>query len=69
MWGEEFNKIVRETMTRAFCNEDKPMLEAQQAMIGDADFDALRPVLLRTDEGPMRVRRRLRQLIADEQSA
>lgn len=69
MWEEAFNKIVRETMVRAFCNEDKPMLEAQQAMIGDADFEALRPVLLRTDEGPMRVRRRMRQMIAEEQGA
>lgn len=68
-WDPEFNAIVREAMRNAFACEDKPMLEAQQRSIGSADFEALSPVLLRTDEGPVRVRRRMRALIAAEQSA
>lgn len=63
----EFNAFVREMLTRAFAGEDKPMLEAQQVSIGDADFESLRPALLRTDEGSMRMRRRMRRMIAEEQ--
>lgn len=59
MWSEEVNIAAREAMYHAFRNEDKPMLEAQQAVIGDVDFDTLRPALLRTDEASTRVRRRL----------
>lgn len=66
MWDPEFNRIVRDTMKQAFAFEDKPMLEAQQASIGTTDFEALSPVLLRTDEGPVRMRRKMRALIEAE---
>lgn len=68
-WNPEFNAIVREAMRTAFACEDKPMLEAQQRNLGGADFESLSPVLLRTDEGPVRMRRRMRKLIAAEQAA
>jgi phenylpropionate dioxygenase-like ring-hydroxylating dioxygenase large terminal subunit len=68
IWEPEFNKFVRETMKQAFAREDKPMLEAQQASIGTADFETLSPVLLRTDEGPVRMRRKMRALIEGEQA-
>lgn len=68
MWTEEANIVAREAMNNAFRNEDKPMLEAQQAMIGEADFETLRPALLRTDEASTRVRRKLRTMI-DNQKA
>lgn len=67
-WEPEFNKVVRETMKQAFAFEDKPMLEAQQASVGTADFEALSPVLLRTDEGSVRMRRKMRALIEAEQT-
>jgi vanillate O-demethylase monooxygenase subunit len=49
-----------------FEEEDLPVLEAQQAMIGDADFDSLKPVLLAGDAGGGRARRVLARLIAAE---
>jgi vanillate O-demethylase monooxygenase subunit len=67
-WTPEFNAIVREAMRNAFAGEDKPMLEAQQRSLGGADFEALSPVLLRTDEGPVRMRRRMSKLIAAERA-
>jgi vanillate O-demethylase monooxygenase subunit len=67
-WTPEFNAIVREAMRSAFAGEDKPMLEAQQRNLGGAEFEDLSPVLLRTDEGPVRIRRRMSKLIAAEQA-
>lgn len=67
-WTPEFNAVVREAMRNAFAGEDKPMLEAQQRSIGSATFEDLSPVLLRTDEGPVRMRRRMSKLIAAEQA-
>ncbi|MES2264871.1 MAG: aromatic ring-hydroxylating dioxygenase subunit alpha [Pseudomonadota bacterium] len=49
-----------------FTNEDLPMLEAQQSMMGDADFWSLKPVLLAGDAGAVRARRVLDQLIDAE---
>lgn len=44
------------------------MIAAQQARIGDAPFWSLRPALLRTDEGAVKMRRRMDALIAAEGS-
>lgn len=66
-WTPEFNAIVREAMRHAFTCEDKPMLEAQQQSLGDAEFEDLSPVLLRTDGGPVRMRRKMKKMIAQEQ--
>jgi vanillate O-demethylase monooxygenase subunit len=46
-----------------FASEDSPMLEAQQASMGDAEFWSLRPVLLEGDAAAVRVRRLLDGLI------
>lgn len=51
---------------RAFGTEDKPMIEAQQAMMGDADFESLRPLLLRGDAAAVLARRVLAKLIAEQ---
>lgn len=56
-----------EGLNRPFRDEDLPMLEAQQAMMGDAEFWSLKPVLLVGDAGALRARRVLDKLIADEQ--
>jgi phenylpropionate dioxygenase-like ring-hydroxylating dioxygenase large terminal subunit len=50
----------------AFEHEDKPILKAQQASMGGADFWSLDPVLLAGDAAAVRIRRRLERLIADE---
>ena len=47
----------------AFGHQDKPMIEAQQKMMGDSTFQELKPRLMATDLGPMRVREVLRHLI------
>jgi phenylpropionate dioxygenase-like ring-hydroxylating dioxygenase large terminal subunit len=63
--NEEIHRFVR----HAFEQQDKPMLEAQQRRIGTAEFWSLRPVLLSGDAGAVRVRRKLQQLMAQEQGA
>lgn len=53
----------------AFAGQDKPMIEAPQALIrqrGGNDIEDVESVLLTTDAGPTRCRRVLRQLLAAE---
>src|SRR5690606_40527538 len=49
----KFRKMRR----HAFEAQDKPIIDAQQQAIGDADFWDLEPVLLTVDAGPVRMRR------------
>ncbi|WHS62515.1 aromatic ring-hydroxylating dioxygenase subunit alpha [Pseudomonas sp. G2-4] len=56
-------------INQPFHDEDLPMLEAQQRMIGDTSFWDLKPVLLIGDAGAVRARRVLDRLIAAEQQA
>ena len=51
---------------RAFGGEDKPMIEAQQAMMGDGDFWSLKPLILRGDAAAVLARRVLAKLIAEQ---
>lgn len=67
--GAEANEEIRPMLEHVFMHEDKPMLEAQQRRIGEADYDTLKPVLLTGDAGAVRVRRRLRQLMEAECAA
>ena len=57
---------VREWQRIGFSEQDKPMLEAQQANIGDADLMSLGPVLLGTDAGSVRIRRTFKALVDSE---
>ncbi|MDF3833203.1 aromatic ring-hydroxylating dioxygenase subunit alpha [Cupriavidus basilensis] len=50
----------------AFEEQDKPILDAQQAALGETDFWAMKPVLLTIDAGPVRMRRAIERLIAAE---
>ena len=52
-----------EAIDGAFNGQDKPMIEAQQKMMGQRTFEELSPVLLTSDSGAMRVRRVLTNLI------
>lgn len=63
------NEKIRVTRAQVFATEDEPMIAAQQDRIGDADFWSLRPALLKTDEGAVRVRRRMDRLIEAEETA
>jgi len=61
------NEIVGGLIRRAFSQEDKPMLEAQQRNMGAANFWSLKPVLLPSDVGAVQARRKLDVLIEAEQ--
>lgn len=54
-----------ELFKQAFEAEDKPMLAAVQANM-EADFWEMRPMILPTDAGGIRTRRRLAKMISDE---
>lgn len=62
----EQNLSIGEMVRNIFSTEDKPMLEAQQRSIGSADIQSLKPVLLPTDAGAVRVRRKLDALLEAE---
>jgi phenylpropionate dioxygenase-like ring-hydroxylating dioxygenase large terminal subunit len=54
---------------RAFNDEDRPMLEAQQRAMQGTDFWAEEPMILAEDAGAVRARRILDQLIREERQA
>jgi phenylpropionate dioxygenase-like ring-hydroxylating dioxygenase large terminal subunit len=60
----EFSRLRR----YAFEMQDKPIIDAQQAAIGDRDFWDLKPVLLSVDAGPVRMRRAIERLLKAEQA-
>lgn len=62
------SEIIRAGIEAAFATEDKPMIEAQQEMMGASDFWSLKPVLLQGDAAAVMARRTLARLIADEPS-
>jgi vanillate O-demethylase monooxygenase subunit len=61
-----FTHFLRQTIEKAFMEEDKPMLEAQQRRMRTADLWSLKPVLLSVDNGAVRARRILERRIAAE---
>ncbi|RBH55823.1 aromatic ring-hydroxylating dioxygenase subunit alpha [Pseudomonas sp. MWU13-2860] len=69
--GEEGRRLAEENiqwLLQPFTTEDMPMLQAQQEVIGDQDFWALKPVLLASDGGAVRARRLLEKMIQQEQN-
>lgn len=66
---EALTQRIQQEFGRAFEEEDKPILEAQQQSMGDGDFWALKPILLRGDAPAVRVRRRLDNMLIAEQGA
>ncbi|WP_219894255.1 aromatic ring-hydroxylating dioxygenase subunit alpha [Aquisediminimonas profunda] len=66
---DELSAMIRPILVKAFCEEDKPMLEKQQARMGTPDLWSLSPILLQVDAGAVRVRRKLDSLIAAERAA
>lgn len=65
----ELNAFTAAAVRAAFELEDKPIIEAQQQMMGTSDLFSLQPMLLRTDAGPVQVRRSLDRLIEAEATA
>lgn len=65
---EEADRTLYAILENAFHNEDEPMIEAQQARMGEVtDVMELDPVLLKSDGAPVAARRALQALIAAEQ--
>lgn len=56
-----------ESIKVAFEGQDKPIIEAQQAMMGDRTLEELGPVLIAADAASTRARRILRKLIEEEE--
>ncbi|TFL13051.1 aromatic ring-hydroxylating dioxygenase subunit alpha [Pusillimonas caeni] len=52
----------------AFEEQDKPILEAQQAALTGADFWEMKPVLLSVDAGSVRMRRIIEHMLEEERS-
>jgi phenylpropionate dioxygenase-like ring-hydroxylating dioxygenase large terminal subunit len=50
----------------AFADQDKPIVDAQQRVVGTQEFWSMKPVLLAVDAGPVRMRRSIERLIAEE---
>ncbi|WP_255353669.1 hypothetical protein [Methylibium sp. Root1272] len=62
----DYNAMKIQAMHAAFENEDGPIIEAVQHEMGTTDFFGLNPVLMTNDVAPVKVRRRLKQLIQDD---
>lgn len=64
---EALSGELREIGISIFNNEDKPMIEAQQTVVGEADdFLSLKPVLLATDGPSVQARRIVLRLLREE---
>jgi vanillate O-demethylase monooxygenase subunit len=61
-------QMINDTLVQAFDREGKPMVEAVQQVLADADLWTLDPVLFLSDPGGLRMRRKLAALIAAEQA-
>jgi len=59
----------RAAVMRVFIEEDKPMIEACERTMAGADFWSLKPILIPSDAGAIRMRRVLQRLIDEEQTA
>ncbi|WP_206243960.1 aromatic ring-hydroxylating dioxygenase subunit alpha [Novosphingobium terrae] len=65
----EVTRQIATARMEVFNTEDRPMIVAQSRLMAGQDFWAMKPVLLPIDNGAVRVRRKLEQLIAQERKA
>lgn len=66
--NSQLDADIAASRLKAFAEQDKPMVEAQQQIIGERDVWAMKPVLLPTDAGAVRMRRLLEKSISAEQA-
>ena len=57
-----------EARDAVFAAEDSPMLHAIQERMGNADLFQLKPILLRSDEAAIRVRRRIDRMLKEQKA-
>ena len=62
----ELNERLAATRYQIFFADDKPVIEAQQARMEGKGLWELKPILLKTDECAIRVRRKLEELMMAE---
>jgi phenylpropionate dioxygenase-like ring-hydroxylating dioxygenase large terminal subunit len=62
----EADEASRTWQHTVFNEQDRPMLEAVQQMMGAAEFTSLHPVLVAGDQPAMRIRSTMRKLIQEE---
>jgi hypothetical protein len=65
----EIDDEIARLRSHAFPNQDAPLMEAMQEMLGIDELQRRRPVLLNIDAGPVRIKRILDGLLAREDSA
>lgn len=65
----ELTAVIEAAVEEAFATEDEPMILAVQQRMAGKDLWSLKPVLLGTDSGAVRVRRLLEQMQAAEATA
>jgi len=65
----ETDEASRKWQRMVFDEQDKPMIEAVQEMMGTTDFASLHPVLVTADHPAMRIRNTMRKLIREEAQA
>jgi vanillate O-demethylase monooxygenase subunit len=65
----EYNQMKIKAMHEAFETEDIPILEMVHQEMGTTDFLGLNPVLMSNDIAPVKVRKALLKLIAQEQQS
>ena len=66
--NEALDEVIGSALRDAFVNEDKPIIEAQQAMMNLSGGNLPQPVLIETDAAAMRARRVLDTLMQSERS-
>lgn len=66
--SKEMDEFFRKFLLKAFADEDVPMIEACQGLMGTYDLMSLRPAILESDFAPVQARRALAKLIREENS-
>ncbi len=64
----DLDELMRQGQLGPVQNEDSPMLEAQQALVGNLDISDYKPILLNVDAGAVRVRRVVDRLLKAEEA-
>jgi hypothetical protein len=67
--NEKFDEEIRAGTQYAFVEQDEPMVEALQEVVGDREFWSMKPALLQGDIGTVEVRRALDRMIEQERVA
>ena len=62
--SEEMTRIQDDLVRKAFTEEDEPMMQACQALMGTTDLMSLNPAILQTDAPGVQARRLLKKVMA-----